>query len=47
MKLLQKELAEDIIKMELEILRGRLARLDVQPMILEDIKRAQVNDSSL
>ena len=38
LKLLSKELAEDIIKMELELICGRLARLDVQPMILEDIK---------
>ena len=47
LKLLPKELAEDIIKMELELICGRLARLDVQPTILEDIKRAQANDSSL
>ena len=46
-KLLSKELAKDIIKMELDLIHGRLARLDMQPTILEDIKRAQANDSSL
>ena len=33
--------------MELELICGRLARLDVQPTILEDIKRAQADDRSL
>ena len=47
LKLLLKELVEDIIKMELELICRRLARLDVQPMIFEDIKQAQANDSSL
>ena len=40
LKFLLKELAKDIIKIELELICGRLARLDVQPTILEDIKRA-------
>ena len=47
LELLPMELAEDIIKMELELVHGRLARLDMQPTILEDIRRAQANDSSL
>ena len=47
LELLPIELAEDIIKMELELVHGRLARLDMQPTILEDIRRAQANDSSL
>ena len=47
LELLPMELAEDIIKMELELVQGKLARLDMQPTILEDIKRAQANDSSL
>ena len=47
LKLFPKELAEDIIQIELELICERLARLDVQLTILEDIKQAQANDSSL
>ena len=47
MRRLPKELSKEIEEFELKVVCGRLARLEVQPIILEEIKRAQVNDEYL
>ena len=44
MRQLPPQLAKEIAELDLIIVHGRIARLEVRPIILEDIRKAQITD---
>ena len=47
MRLMAKELADDIVRSEIELVVGRLANITLQSTLLERIKEAQKRDPQL